>query len=90
MRKTGQWSVSRRVPRGGFYTPPLTTIRQPLTELGAAAVDMINQALSAQKSGSEAPLPQASWGRPRLIVRGSSIRAGENHSPAVFSLDPPG
>ena len=63
------------VPEAAFYTPPLTTVRQPLTELGAVAVEMLNQILSDQKAGLETQEPQASWSQPRMVIRGSSTRA---------------
>jgi LacI family transcriptional regulator len=62
------------VPEAAYYTPPLTTVRQPLTELGAVAVEMLNQALTDQKAGLESQEPPASWIQPRLVIRGSSAR----------------
>ncbi len=35
------------VPEAAFYYPSLTTIRQPLAELGGQAVDLLNRVLTS-------------------------------------------
>jgi LacI family transcriptional regulator len=62
------------VPEAAYYAPALTTIRQPLAELGSRAVERLTEILQA---GDDFVLPdtaQTSWMQPELIIRGSSIR----------------
>lgn len=61
-------------PESAYFTPALSTVSQPLGELGAQAVDMLYQILNtpAKETGSE--LPEAIWAQPQLVVRESSIR----------------
>jgi alanine racemase len=54
-----------------FTDPPLTTVRQPVSAMGAAAV----QALVADMSGSAAPRAEYVF-RPEPMVRGSTARRG--------------
>jgi DNA-binding LacI/PurR family transcriptional regulator len=55
------------MPLADYLTPPLTTIRMPLAELGAAAVD----ALVEQLLGAE-PEDVVVAGEPQVVVRGST------------------
>ena len=58
------------IPEAAYFAPPLTTVRMPLGELGAAAID----ALLDQLEGSEAAdvlVPT----RPRVIARMSTAAA---------------
>ena len=61
------------VPEASFYFPPLTTVHQPLEEMGAQAVQMLHRALTHPDSE---PYPSEQvWLRPELIVRASSIKS---------------
>ena len=64
------------VPEAAFYYPALTTIRQPLTELGGQAVDLLNQVLQAQVDGLPSESPPVAWGQPQLVIRQSTTRSG--------------
>ncbi|MDQ3659909.1 MAG: LacI family transcriptional regulator [Actinomycetota bacterium] len=55
------------MPLADYLRPPLTTVRMPLAELGAAAVD----ALVSQLSGEE-PSDVTVAERPQVVVRGST------------------
>ncbi len=55
------------MPLADYLTPPLTTIRMPLAELGAAAVDaLVEQLLGAEPEDVVVP------GDPEVVVRGST------------------
>jgi LacI family transcriptional regulator len=60
------------IPEAGYFYPALTTLRQPLIELGAQAVRLLHRMLS-QKS-DEGLRPEQIWLQPELIVRSSSSR----------------
>ena len=60
------------VPEANFYFPPLTTVRQPLAEMGSEAVLMLHRALSHP---DEDPYPpEQVWLRPELVIRASTIK----------------
>jgi LacI family transcriptional regulator len=61
------------VPEASFYDPALTTVRQPLQEMGAEAVRMLHRALS-QPEGESYP-PEQVWFSPELVVRASSLKS---------------
>lgn len=52
-----------------FFYPPLTTVRQPFSQVGHTAIDMLLRALAG------AP-PESHSVSPELVVRESSIRVG--------------
>ncbi len=57
-----------------FAVPPLTTIRQPFTELASNAVDLLLQLIAGQRPESaQLVLP------PELIIRGSTAEAPGEH-----------
>jgi LacI family transcriptional regulator len=59
------------IPKSAYFTPPLTTVRQDLLELGCQAVSLLNQHLQARRK-EEPDEAQVSIMEPRLIVRQSS------------------
>jgi LacI family transcriptional regulator len=63
-------------PESGYYWPPLTTIRNPLIQLGCAAVsELISRIQPAASQDADAG-PITVLLEPELIVRESSIRPG--------------
>jgi LacI family transcriptional regulator len=62
------------VPEASFYYPPLTTVRQPLVEMGSEAVQMLHRALTHSHSDSDPYPPEQVWLRPELVIRASSIK----------------
>jgi LacI family transcriptional regulator len=60
------------IPESAFFSPPLTTVKQGLSEMGSATVNMLNQLIEAKDIGEEIP-PLTKWITPQLIVRKSSI-----------------
>jgi LacI family transcriptional regulator len=60
------------IPESAFFSPPLTTIKQGLSEMGSTTVNMLNQLIQAKDIGEEIP-PFNKWITPQLIVRKSSI-----------------
>lgn len=64
------------VPEAAYFYPALTTVRQPLTEVGRRAVDLITNLLENQKETAEPAQVETLWLQPKLIVRDSSIRPG--------------
>jgi LacI family transcriptional regulator len=62
-------------PDSAFFIPALTTIRQPLRELGAAAVREVVQMIRSQKDNQASYEPKTIILQPKLIVRSSSIKS---------------
>jgi DNA-binding LacI/PurR family transcriptional regulator len=62
------------VPEAAFYTPALTTISQPLTELGGQAVERLLQVMAGKQEEPEEIHFEPIWAQPSLVIRESSIR----------------
>lgn len=61
------------IPESAYFSPPLTTVRQDLLEVGCRAVSLLNHQLQARRN--EKPLTaEISIVEPKLIERQSSIR----------------
>ncbi|MGH1524019.1 LacI family DNA-binding transcriptional regulator [Leifsonia sp. L25] len=61
------------VPEASWGSPALTTIRQPIAEMGEAAVRLLLSAPEAQGGQAPAELPRVDLAT-RLIVRSSTVR----------------
>jgi len=57
------------IPAAEFYTPRLTTIRQPLQQMGNVAASLLLKKISGAK------VPELSRIEPELVVRESTARA---------------
>jgi LacI family transcriptional regulator len=65
------------IVEGSSFWPPLTTVRQPLADAGAHAVEAMIQTLRTTRSNGrseEPPTIQTSLLQPELVVRESSRR----------------
>ena len=60
------------IPECAFFSPPLTTVKQGLTEMGARSVTMLDH-LIRSKDGENEIVPFNKWITPELIIRKSSI-----------------
>jgi len=61
-------------PESAFFIPSLTTIRQPLKEMGAAAVREVVQMIAVHRENQEEYEPKTITLQPRLIIRESSSK----------------
>jgi LacI family transcriptional regulator len=59
-------------PEASYFNPALSTVRQPLVEMGAQAVRLLHRMLSQRES--ESIHPEQIWLQPELVVRASSMR----------------
>ncbi len=62
------------VPEAAYYYPSLTTIQQPLAELGSLAMNLLIGMISAHHHNQEVDLPHSIWMHPNLVIRDSSVR----------------
>jgi LacI family transcriptional regulator len=68
------------IPESAYYWPPLTTIAQPLNELGCSAVEELSRVIELDQAADETTMeagvvkrkPQAIVLQPELVVRDSS------------------
>jgi LacI family transcriptional regulator len=61
------------IPESAYFSPPLSTVRQDLLEVGCRAVSLLNHQLEARRK--EQPLTkEISIVQPQLVARQSSIR----------------
>jgi DNA-binding LacI/PurR family transcriptional regulator len=61
------------IPESAYFTPPLTTVRQDLLDVGCQAVSLLHQQLIARRNEETLPAQTAVL-EPELIVRQSSLR----------------
>lgn len=57
------------IPEASYFSPPLTTLRQPLVELGGQAVRLLHRILNQKEALYQ---PEQVWLQPELIVRAST------------------
>ena len=63
-------------PESAFFWPPLTTVRQHLTDLGRTAVQELHKVIEARAQGAWPVQPILRLIEPELIVRESTVEAG--------------
>jgi LacI family transcriptional regulator len=61
------------IEAANYHFPPLTTVRQPLVEIGQIAAKALMQAIEGK------PGPQEIAVKPQLMVRSSTSRNSANH-----------
>jgi LacI family transcriptional regulator len=62
------------LPEAAYYQPPLTTISQPIFELGRTAVQSLVRRIEARLRGEEPAVPELHLAKPELVIRESSLR----------------
>jgi LacI family transcriptional regulator len=60
------------VPAAAFHNPALTTIRQPLYEMGKLAAEHLLRRIT---NGPQAPFPELVTVEPELVIRQSTAEA---------------
>lgn len=61
-------------PESAYFSPPLTSVYQPIFELGRTAVQLLVRRIDARQRGEEPEQPELHISKPELIVRESSLR----------------
>ena len=61
------------IPEAAYFSPALTTVQQDPREVGAVAVERMNQMIQARREDRSIE-PTVSWVRPSLVIRASSVR----------------
>lgn len=61
------------IPEAAYFRPPLTSVFQPLVDVGRLAVQVLHNQIEATQSGEENPEPAATLLESRLVVRQSSL-----------------
>jgi LacI family transcriptional regulator len=64
------------VPEAPFFSPPLSTVRQDLDQLGRCAVQELGRQIEAKLQEQEDIQPETILLQPELIVRESSVPSG--------------
>jgi LacI family transcriptional regulator len=62
------------LPEAAYFWPPLTSVYQPLAEMGAQAVQALIAWIETGDTDSNHTVPQTAWLPTELIVRASSLR----------------
>jgi LacI family transcriptional regulator len=60
------------IPEAPFFTPPLTTVRQPLGDVGMCAVQELHRLIEARHSGAGDIAPACIWLQTELVKRAST------------------
>ena len=63
------------IPESAYFCPPLSTVRQPIFDLGAHAVRELTRRIEASQLGDVGVQPRASLIKPQLVIRESSTAA---------------
>jgi LacI family transcriptional regulator len=61
------------IPESAYFWPALTTVQQPLVDLGCKAVEKLTELIDAETQNVPQPPDQAVILQPELIVRDSSV-----------------
>jgi len=63
------------IPESAYFCPPLSTVSQPIFDLGAHAVRELTRRIEASQTGDATVQPRASLIQPQLVIRESSTAA---------------
>lgn len=75
------------IPEAAYFWPSLTTIGQPLIELGGMAVQQLHKMIDADQQEELRITPQSFTLEPQLIVRGSSQTLQLRQKPASLNME---
>jgi DNA-binding LacI/PurR family transcriptional regulator len=67
------------LPESAYYHPPLTTVNQPIFELGRSAVQSLVRRIDARLREDEPAQPELLVIKPELVIRESSIRCAQDN-----------
>ena len=63
------------IPESAYFEPPLTTIHQPLIDLGYLAVETLCRMISAKAGSPTVEMPTNTVQKPELVIRASTQRS---------------
>jgi LacI family transcriptional regulator len=74
------------IPEAAYFLPPLSSVFQPLVDVGRLAVQVLHDQIEAELRGADSTEPMATLLEPQLVVRQSSLseapaRPGEALNP---------
>jgi hypothetical protein len=61
------------IPESAFFTPPLTTVHQNLSDVGYLAVDMLHKIIEANRKNESVRENLVKFIQPELVIRASSV-----------------
>jgi LacI family transcriptional regulator len=61
------------IPESAFFTPPLTTVHQNLSDVGYLAVDMLHEIIQANRQNESVRDDLVKFIQPELVIRASSV-----------------
>lgn len=64
------------IPESAYFPPPLTSVFQPLVDVGRNAVQILHALIETRLRGEDGPEPESLLLSPRLVVRQSSLSVG--------------
>ena len=62
------------IPEAAYFWPPLTTVSQPLYDVGCTSVAELTRMIEVGRQGNTAVEPKTTMLQPELIVRESSVK----------------
>lgn len=75
------------IPESAFFLPPLTTVEQPLLELGSLAVEELGRIIQTEQQKSEPVKPGSLVLEPRIVIRESSVRNNGQNLKSLMEIE---